>query len=87
MAHQKKVYPVDSVVERAIDIVGTVAELTFKISSKIGEPVTRQRFQGWRDRAAFSIDVIIEVHDITRIPFRDLIIAARKSTAKRKKDV
>lgn len=84
MAHQINTYPFNSVVERAIDIVGTPRELMDKIGAEIGEIISRQRFQGWRQRAAFSIDALIAVHKTTKIPYTDLIIALQNSSAKNK---
>lgn len=84
MATQSKFYSISSVVERAIDIVGKPRELMDRIGAGIGETISRQRFQGWRQREAFSIDAIIVVHQITKIPYTDLIMAIQNSTAKKK---
>lgn len=75
-------YPKDSVVERAIDIIGSSTELMFRLeSSKAdGKKILRQTFQGWRVRRAFPQAWIPHVHKVTRLPMTDLVLASAQSS-------
>lgn len=80
MAHQTKIYPADSVVERAIDIFGGVPEMIYKLDSAMAEDGgfkknPRQRVQGFRDRRRFPAPIIPHIHKLTRIPMAELIYA------------
>jgi hypothetical protein len=94
MAHQTKQYPVDSVVERAITHCGGKPnDLIFRIFSATGEKPTRQALNRWRNRCAFSREMLMPVHKITRIPMAELIYAmnnprdvAKESKQLQKKD-
>lgn len=76
MANQSKEYPSDSVVERAIQICGgKTSDLLYKMYSSSGTKYSRQNLNTWRNKCAFSIDVILIVHRITRIPMAELLHA------------
>ena len=75
-------YPKDSVVEKAIDIIGSTSEFMFRLESNKadGKKILRQTFQGWRQRRAFPQQWILIVHKVTRLPMTDLVAASVQSS-------
>lgn len=64
-----------SVVDKAVEqhAFGSPTLFAKQLSGVLGRTITKQMVVNWRRRKRFSRDVVLGVHQLTRIPLPDLL--------------